>query len=80
MRVKRNEEKSYIKFGFQRVIYVLFCFIFMFLILLEWFYKLGRQSAPQAMSWLIFTTRAATFPTERRLIPFVSGPSASRHE
>lgn len=42
MRVKKNEEKSYIKLDFKEL-YMYFCFIFMFLILLEWFYKLGGQ-------------------------------------
>lgn len=43
MRVKRNEEKSYIKLDFKEL-YMYFRFIFMFLILLEWFYKLSRQT------------------------------------
>lgn len=45
MRVKRNEEKSYIKLDLKEL-YMYFCFIFMFLVLLEWFYNFSRQIQP----------------------------------
>lgn len=52
MRVKRNEGKSYIKLDLKEL-YMYFCFISMFLILLEWFYNLkavqpGRPPLPTA--------------------------------